>query len=265
MLIPGNSGPVYPTDCLTFESTAGETGSFSLSVSAANWNGNVWYSTDAMLWYPLSAGQPVSSQNGRLYLRGSGNSHLATSTSAVTTISLNSNTGVKCIGNIETLLDYQTVLNGNHPGMDAYCFYKLFSGNTYLVSSPELPATTLTAAGCYAYMFQNCTGLVTPPVLPATTLKQICYQNMFDGCTGLAAIPAIPYPCGVSGAQAYGPYRNMFRNCTQLVFSATQTSGTSYYYTGETINSSIFYGTNGGSFRNITNGTAYYTATPILS
>ena len=264
MLIPSNSGPVYPTDCLTFESIAGETGLFSLSVSAANWNGTVWYSQDGMVWSPLSAIQTVYSQNGRLYLRGQGNSHLATSTSAVTTISLNSNTGVKCIGNIETLLDYQTVLNGNHPQMDNQCFAGLFKNCVYLVSAPELHATTL-KAGCYYEMFRGCTGLVTPPVLPATTLIMSCYSGMFHGCTGLTAIPAIRYPCGVSGTAANGPYRNMFRDCTQLVFSATQTAGTSYYYTGESVYSSMFYGTTGGSFRNTTNGTAYYTATPILS
>ena len=64
------------------------------------------------------------------------------------------------------------------------CYYDMFSGCESLTKAPELPATTL-ADDCYAYMFINCTSLTTAPELHATTLAKRCYMAMFYGCTNL--------------------------------------------------------------------------------
>ncbi len=63
----------------------------------------------------------------------------------------------------------------------------MFYGCTGLVSTPELPATTL-ASGCYLQMFYGCTSLVTAPELLATTLAVNCYYRMFQYCTNLSYI-----------------------------------------------------------------------------
>lgn len=145
-----------------------------------------------------------------IYLRGTGNSVLGISL-------ILSGTDIKCIGNIENLLDYATVESGNHPVMGDECYYEMFSDCTSLIQAPDLPATTLTK-GCYEYMFSNCTSLIQAPNLPATTLADSCYFGMFHGCTSLTQIFALPATTLVERCYMY-----MFRNCTSLKLSSTRT------------------------------------------
>ena len=67
-------------------------------------------------------------------------------------------TDIKCIGNIENLLDYAIVESGKHPIMGDYCYKSMFSNCTSLTQAPELPATTLMVS-CYDHMFSGCTSL----------------------------------------------------------------------------------------------------------
>lgn len=127
-----------------------------------------------------------------------------------------------------------------------YCFEMLFSGCTSLTTAPELSATTLRQY-CYDQMFYWCTALVSAPVvLPATNLIWNCYRYMFRNCTSLKTAPSISattsntqgshcswmfYGCS---SLTYLPrlyittmrasiYNEMFRNCSSLKLSATQT------------------------------------------
>ena len=145
-----------------------------------------------------------------IYLRGTGNSVLGISL-------ILSGTDIKCIGNIENLLDYATVESGNHPFMGDECYYEMFSDCTSLIQAPDLPATTLTK-GCYEYMFRNCTSLAQAPNLPATTLADSCYFGMFHGCTSLTQVFALPATTLVERCYMY-----MFRECTSLKLSSTRT------------------------------------------
>ena len=108
-----------------------------------------------------------------------------------------------------------------------YCYCSMFSGCTKLIVAPVLPATTL-ASGCYLAMFSGCTNLVTAPVLPATTLAEYCYNAMFYGCTGLVTAPSLP-----ATTLAESCYSNMFSGCTGLtlapVLPATTLASTCYY------------------------------------
>ena len=166
--------------------------SFTLSVNNAtkNWDGTLQYSTDTTNWAEWDGTTTLSSVNNKLYLRGTGNTRI---TGGITN---NSNwvltgSNISCIGNIENLLDHQTVLNGEHPTMTSDCYSNMFSGCKSLVTAPELPATTLTF-WCYTGMFASCTSLTTAPKLPATTLAGSCYSNMFAGCTSLITAPELP-------------------------------------------------------------------------
>ena len=117
-----------------------------------NWNGTLEYSTDTTTWNTWD-GTEISSAGSKLYLRGTGNTKITgnspnyrfvfTGTSALK---------IACKGNIENLLDYETVSAGGHPTM---------------------------VDRCYAYMFYGCTSLTTAPELPATTLANYCYLRMF--------------------------------------------------------------------------------------
>lgn len=91
------------------------------------------------------------------------------------------------------------------------CYYQMFKGCTALTTAPELPALTL-AQNCYSSMFYGCTSLTTAPTLPATILKQACYQEMFQGCTGLTSAPALP-----ATTLANYCYQSMFSGCVGLI------------------------------------------------
>ena len=195
---------------LTFRSA----NQFSLSTanSTKNWNGTIEYSTDKELWNTWDGTTALNSINNILYLRGIGNSYISGAPNYTNWNLVGTN--IYCSGNIETILDYQTVEDGNHPTMSNWCYENLFNGCTSLITAPELPATTL-SIGCYGSMFMNCTSLITAPELPATTLSARCYENMFWNCTSLTTAPSLP----ATTLSGYC-YSSMFVRCTGLTTPA---------------------------------------------
>ncbi len=211
---PDGPGPgPEPGPYLAFYSTDGE---FTIGIGdRASWNGILEYSVDTVTWSEYekqpSARVPVSSNAGLLYFRGSGNTHLQTYYSAYMPNFFEiQGSGIHCIGNIETLLDYASVQRGEHPRMDAWCFQGLFMDCRTLVSAPELPATEL-SGGCYKGMFYDCWALEEAPSLPAKEAPNYCYEIMFRFCTSLVLPPELP--ATVVGEEAYD---QMFSGCTKL-------------------------------------------------
>ena len=198
--------PLY----LTFSSPS----SFTLAVNdtTKHWDGTLEYSTDTSTWSTWDGTTTLSSatsgSDNVLYLRGIGNTVITGKKNSYKWVFTGSN--ITCIGNIENLLDYETVKTGGHPTMADYCYAYMFYGCTGLTQAPALPATTV-AIYCYAYMFRACTGLTQAPALPATTMLNYCYSNMFDGCTGLIQAPALP-----ATTVAESCYKSMFQGCTSL-------------------------------------------------
>lgn len=182
-----------------------------------NWDGTLEYSTDTTTWNTWN-GTAISSAGSNLYLRGTGNTKIADGSDNSCFVFTGTDVlKIACEGNIENLLDYETVSAGGHPTMAALCYASMFYNCTSLTSAPELPATILTDY-CYAGMFQNCTSLTTVPELSATTLAQNCYYYMFEGCTSLTTIPALP-----ATSLPDMCYTNMFAGCTNIKLSTTQT------------------------------------------
>lgn len=147
-------GTVEYAPYLTFQSDE----SFSMNVASPGWNNLMEYSTDTTTWSTWDGSLISAVQNSDayvIYLRGTGNMKVSTSDSTKFTIT---GVNVRCIGNIENLLDYATVANGEHPPMMDYSYSNMFQNCTSLTTAPELPATTL-ATSCCEYMFQNCTSL----------------------------------------------------------------------------------------------------------
>ena len=195
---------------LTFSSLS----SFTLEVYNAikRWDGTLEYFTSDRTWTTWDGTIILSAHNNDgeyvLYLRGTGNTKITgngTNKNWIIT-----GTDIKCIGNIENLLDYATVASGKHPTMAQYCYQYMFSGCTSLTHAPALPATTLNQY-CYSGMFSGCTSLTQAPALPATTLANNCYQYMFHGCTALTQAPALP-----ATTLAIYCYSSMFHGCTAL-------------------------------------------------
>ncbi len=200
--------PPVPT-YITFYSASPFT--IKLSSTSKQWNGTIQYSTNLSSWSTWTGTGTLSSANNGsgnvLYMRGTGNTAITTTVKYFVI----TGTAVSCTGNIENLLDYETVLNGEHPQMRSFCYSGMFNGCTALVSAPELPATTL-MEGCYKQMFSGCTSLASAPALPATTLAASCYDEMFSGCTSLASAPVLP----ATTMEQYC-YQKMFNGCTALV------------------------------------------------
>ena len=172
---------------LTFSSPS----SFTLKVNTAskNWDGTLEYSTDASAWATWDGTTTLSSAtNGSdnvLYLRGTGNTVITGNDSNYRWVLTGSN--IKCIGNIEHLLDYAMVEAGNHPTMANYCYYGIFKGCTSLTQAPALPATTLKST-CYAYMFQGCTSLKLSTTQTGEYTQEYRIPSSGSGTTAISAL-----------------------------------------------------------------------------
>ena len=288
------SQKIWPVNIpyLTFESV----NTFTLKTynGAYGWDGIIEYSNDTINWATWTGQEISSSANGKLYLRGTGNTVIGGSgTGAVQRRFTFTGTNIYCKGNIENLLDYATVALGNHPIMADNCFRRVFQGNANLISGPELPSTTL-ASYCYEGLFFNCTGLVTAPNLPATVLQTQCYYNMFRGCSNLINAPSIQattltagccrnmfegcinltsLPKLVASVLADECYYEMFKGCSKIKLSATQTGEYQTEYripengTGSEGTYSLYYmfTNTGGTFTGTpTINTTYYTLNTIV-
>lgn len=242
---------------LTFQSE----NPFTIRVASPKWNGTMEYSTNTISWFTWD-GSVISSLGGKIYLRGTGNTRVSSNSSGTYSQFIISGTAVECVGNIETLLDWQTVINGEHPEMNSHCFKGAFRDCSALIKAPELPANNLTN-NCYEIMFANCTSLTTAPALPSKYLYNACYYGMFSGCTSLIIAPALPADHLSDECCAY-----MFYGCTSIKISTTKsgiyqyewripTSGT-ITFIGSDWNKNMFYNT-GGTFKgNPNTNTTYY-------
>lgn len=212
--------------------------------SSKRWNGTLQYSTDGITWNQWQGYTTISSSDKKLYLRGTGNTHFNTGgiTGSTTNFVFSGASEIHCYGNIETLLDYQTVLNGNHPRMDNdYCFKSMFADCSTLVTPPELPATTL-GEGCYLAMFENCSKLNKLPKLPATSIPTKAYTRMFENCSSIK----------LSTTQT-GEYQTPYRIPT----TGTGTEGSSGLY--------YMFGGTGGTFTGSPSiNTTYYTSNELV-
>lgn len=211
---------IPPPPYLTFSSP----NSFTLKVNdtTKHWDGTLEYSTNTSTWSTWDGITTLSSAiNGSdnvLYLRGTGNTVITGRDASYKWVFTGSD--IKCIGNIENILDYATVKSGEHPTMTDCCYYAMFYNCTSLTQAPTLPATTL-KTGCYNYMFQGCTKIKVSSTrtgeytvayrIPTTgtgTTATNALANMFTGTGGtFKGTPKInttyyQYKSGVTGGSA---------------------------------------------------------------
>ena len=162
------------------------------------------YSKDGVNWIEWDYTNITVDAGDFVYFKGV-NNRISNSISDYSTFT--SNGRFNASGNIMSLLygdDYEGKLDLS--GKD-YCFDKLFYDCYGLITSPELPATTLSSY-CYSYMFYGCTSLKSAPALPATTLSSNCYDGMFWSCGKITTAPALP-----ATTLSNSCYANMFRQC----------------------------------------------------
>ena len=174
-----------------------------------NWDGTLEYSTDKSPWNTWD-GTEISSSGSKLYLRGTGNTRITGDSANYRFVFTGTNAlKVACEGNIENLLDYETVSAGGHPTMTGQCYESMFNG---------------------------CTSVTAVPALPATTLAERCYYGMFYGCTNIKLSTtqtgeyqtAYRIPTTGTGTTATRALQNMFAN-TGGTFTGTPNINTTYY------------------------------------
>lgn len=99
---------------------------FDLSANSVGWDGTMEYSTDRSTWSTWTGSSiRATEDSGRyyVYLRGTNNSVVTAGYGKRFVIS---GSEVSCSGNIESLLDYETVEAGEHPSMGNNCFQCMF-------------------------------------------------------------------------------------------------------------------------------------------
>lgn len=216
---------------------------FSVMFYERPFDGKLEYSVDNVNWHDIHCQERtyVKSKNGKLYLRGKGNTYCngieIEEGGDRIFYDCKIGTKIKLSGNILSLLDYGMVEIGEEPimGEEAFadvfwycpvedatelylpskvltkrCYAGMFA-NSGIVYPPKLPATVL-AEKCYSVMFDECDKLIEAPELPAKTLAKGCYFAMFEGCGSLTEAPNLP-------ATNLAPecYYQMFRGCFGLV------------------------------------------------
>ena len=210
----GSSSGISANKYLTFTSEG------TTKVSLTNTGGNapvLYYSMDANNWEQWDYSELSFSAGSPLYICGDNPNGFSTYYDKYSAFSLSGNL-FSVSGSVMSLLNHEGDLTSIPSN---YCFYRLFSGCSTLMSAPDLPATSLKNS-CYQEMFGDCSGLTVLPGLPATSLAQACYYSMFLNCSGVTAAPALP----ATSIPNYS-YRSMFAGCTSLT-TAPELSATSF-------------------------------------
>lgn len=245
--------PQTPNDSILFYSRD----PFTLEIKnhSKNWGGTIEMSIDHSLWTEWDGTTIL--QSGELhgfyviYLRGMSNTLISGDAGPSTNRGFQTiGSGIKCVGNLATLLNYQNPPDTASANAFKYVFYKCssldfdltipypssssyvsaFSDCASLTKAPELPATVV-PINAYQKMFMNCTNLTHAPALPATTLSNECYSQMFSGCSALKTPPELPattlqtkcyermfYNSGLTSAPEL-PATTLATNCYQSMFS----------------------------------------------
>lgn len=149
-------------------------------------NGETWTKVDNVNSERISISVSVNTGD-RVQWKGKG-IRMATSTSVITRF-VGSTAQFDIEGNIMSLLNEDkyvgTQITAN------YTFHQLFNGSTTLINAKNLILPTNVLGQSYRATFQNCSNLLTSPELPATTLATGCYQYMFRNCTKLSSIKCL--------------------------------------------------------------------------
>ena len=170
-----------------------------------NWDGLIEYSFDTYNWFTWenSATKIVDAAfNGGeycLFLRGTGNTFvgvsqhtinkaanyiaITSSSSVFSFLTRSSKPGcqVRCRGDIEVLLDYQSVINGQHPQLVAPGFAGLFDTQDLLIEGPALTCPYVPLGG-YEAIFRHTSFAAPPFIRVPAVVEGEAFAGMFAGC-----------------------------------------------------------------------------------
>lgn len=162
---------------------------FTIQISSRLWDGTLQYSSYPNDGYKTWNGNQISANRldgkYRLYLRGFMNTKLSnSSTSGVFSIN---GSNVHCSGNIESLLDYESLENGYSIFMANYGFRLLFANQTALVSVPRFMRTQIPNYGYYQ-MFSGCSNIKISATADETYRYPFRIPAQRNGSAGTSAL-----------------------------------------------------------------------------
>lgn len=239
--------PVLDVNYVTFSSPS------SFSITPDDLQSPVFeYSTDGISWIQYVGDPMNSSSDGKLYLRGIGNSGFGNNIETAQIAYMwyiSGDDDITISGNIENLLDYETVANGGHPGMDSYCFGGIFGsgfvtpGGTGRHLFVDICVPPILTSYCLALMFYSagvtqeidCTNVIE---IYEGALYKMCDSMTFHFGPALTFVD--PKPFGDSNATMY----MHFTESDEVLFTpanliTTGTSKNTRTYTVYTDNSII--------------------------
>lgn len=189
--------------------------SFKTTNGSKNWNGTLELSQDGTNWSTWNGAQinVLGISESRIYIRGTSNTYICGALSGKGW-QITSGSNIKVKGNVENLLDYATVMNGQHPTVGERAFTNLFSGfGSALTDVSELiiGCETLSKQAC-TYMFQE-TAITLPPICKAKYLAGTgAFSNMFYECRSLTKVMDLNSIETINGQS----FMSMYRNCSAL-------------------------------------------------
>lgn len=255
---------------------------------------NMQYSYDGTNWNSWNVTTPLSfGGTTNLYIRGT-NTYLAKPSTNYTHFVFSTASPVYCSGNVMHLFDYTQDLTTYPDITNSRGIKYLFHNCTQLVEAPDSSLTTIghsgyfhTFDGCtnlvkapdilvtacdehsFSYMFNNCTSLVHAPKMASIyTGASYMYEGMFYGCTNLEEIPLPRVPAIFANNYIF---KDMFRNCSKIKMSETQTDEYVNEFTFSNPNpatlsgnaTDMFTGT-GGTFTGTPTQLTYYTSNEVV-
>lgn len=255
---------------------------------------NMEYSNDGDNWNTWNVTTPLSfGGDTPLYIRGT-NTFLAKGGTNYTHFIFSTNSPVYCNGNIMHLFDYTQDLTEFPSSADSrgvkylfqnctqlveapdssitkgcgYMYYYMYDGCTNLVKASDILATSC-GDSAFSYMFNNCTSLVHAPKMASIyTGSSSMYEGMFYGCTNLEEIPLPRLQQSFANTSIYN---NMFRNCTKIKMSETQTDEYPNEFTFSESNPALLSGNTadmftgtGGTFTGTPTQVTYYTSNQVV-
>lgn len=262
------------------------------SSGSKTWSNILQYSIDGETWYTWNGSTILASySNKEIWLRGTGNTRIDGYWNI-------NGTSVEIEGNLEALIDYAAVRDGEHSSVATPSFSRLFASNqsiakadkliidapnanlygifeycNALIAAPDINSQTLNDL---SYAFRGCSNLTNAPKIKATAVTSTTALGfVFQDCSNLETIPAI-YISEFGSRWEY-LCNSMFNRCSKIKFSETQSGEYVYSYripysgVGNPPNQSLkylFLGT-GGAFigdgtLSVKTDTTYYTPNEII-
>lgn len=223
-----------------------QTGLLTLQTAngSKNWDGTLEYNTDpddpSSTW-TIWNGEQISGGDGSICIRGTNNTYLSAKDDAKRWLAASDQEGalVDIEGNIENLLDYQSVAQDIHPPVAMACFRRLFesySGDNNIYRKTPKIGCTIVGQNAFREMFKNATNINTISALHVESVTMgYAFYDMYNGCSSIAV-----YDYSDSGYNALtmpsvglNSFDNMFANTGGNV--TTPTAGTTYYTPNEVI------------------------------